>query len=267
MLEVDDIVVGYGEKIVLKELSFQLEPGEMLAVIGPNGAGKSTLVRALSGVLPLLSGKVTFKGQDLSRLQPHERAQLIAVVPQARAIPQAYTAWQVVMLGRTPYLNWFGQTSPVDEELVRLAMERTHTLDLAKRVVGELSGGELQRVLLARALAQTAPVLLLDEPTTHLDLQYQISLLNQVQGLIRKPETWAKVNGHGIPAALVVLHDLNLVARYADRVLLLVDGQMQALGTRAEVFRSDLLSAAFGIGLEVVENPASPSPLVIPRWQ
>lgn len=266
MLEVVDLSVGYGAKNVLKELSFNLQPGEILAVIGPNGAGKSTLVRAISGVIPLQSGKVTFKGQDLSSLQPHERAQLVAVVPQARSIPPAYTAWQVVMLGRTPYLNWFGQTTRQDEDLVRQAMERTDTWDLAARLVGELSGGELQRVLLARALVQTTPVLLLDEPTTHLDLQYQISLLNQVQGLVHQPERWAQANGHGAPGALVVLHDLNLVSRFADRVMLMVEGRIRAMGTRDEVIQSGMLSEAFGIDLDIVRYPAGPHPLVVPRY-
>lgn len=266
MLEIVDMSAGYGSKDVLQHLTFNLQPGEILAVIGPNGAGKSTLVRALSGVLSLQSGKVTFKDQDLGSLAPHERARLIAVVPQARSIPAAYTAWQVVMLGRTPYLNWFGQTTQEDEDLVRQAMERTRTLDLAARLVGELSGGELQRVLLARALVQTTPVLLLDEPTTHLDLQYQISLLNQVQGLVHEPEHWAQVNGNGSPAAMVVLHDLNLVSRYADRVLLLVQGCIRALGTRDEVLQPALLSEAFGIELDIVQNPTGPHPLVIPRY-
>jgi iron complex transport system ATP-binding protein len=265
MLEVRDLSAAYSGKHVLKSLNFSLQAGEMLAVIGPNGAGKSTLVRVLSGILPPQSGQVLFNGKNLAKLPPAERARLIAVVPQARSIPPAYTAWQVVMLGRTPYLNWFGQTSPQDDELVHLAMERTSTLELAPRLVGELSGGELQRVLLARALVQTTPVLLLDEPTTHLDLQYQISLLKQVQDLIHRPAGWALANGHGAPGALVVLHDLNLVARFADRVLLLVQGQLRALGSVTEVLQPELLSEAFGIALDVVQNPIGAHPLVVAR--
>lgn len=265
MLDVQNLSAAYSSQHVLKNLSFQLNAGELLAIIGPNGAGKSTLVRVLSGILPPQAGSLRFNGQELTRLQPHERAKLIAVVPQARSIPPAYTAWQVVILGRTPYLNWFGQTSAEDEELVHLAMERTDTLELAQRPVSELSGGELQRVLLARALVQTTPVLLLDEPTTHLDLQYQISLLKQVQDLVRRPAGWALTNGNGAPGALVVLHDLNLVARFADRVMLLVHGEVKALGTVSEVLRPDLLSAAFGIGLDVVPNPIAPYPLVVAR--
>jgi len=265
MLEIHGLSAAYSGEHVLKQVNFDLQPGEMLAVIGPNGAGKSTLVRVLSGILPPHSGQVFFRGQDLAKLPPHERARLIAVVPQARSIPPAYTAWQVVMLGRTPYLNWFGQTSPQDDKLVQLAMERTRTLELAQRLVSELSGGELQRVLLARALVQTTPILLLDEPTTHLDLQYQISLLKQVQDLIHQPAYWSLANGHGAPGALVVLHDLNLVARFADRVLLLVQGEVRALGTVTEVLQPELLSEAFGIALDVVPNPIGAHPLVVAR--
>jgi iron complex transport system ATP-binding protein len=265
MLEVRDLSAVYGNKHVLSHLNFDLKAGEILAVIGANGAGKSTLIRVLSGILTPRTGTVVFKGQDLARLQPNERARLIAVVPQARSIPPAYTAWQVVMLGRTPYLNWLGQTSSEDEELARRAMERTNTLDLAHRMAGELSGGELQRVLLARALVQTTPVLLLDEPTTHLDLQYQINLLKQVQDLVRQPASWALANGHGAPGALIVLHDLNLVARFADRVMLLVQGQLRAVGSVDDVLQPAILTEAFGIEMEVVPNPLGTHPLVVAR--
>lgn len=264
MLEVLHLTVRYGTKPILKDVSFRLADGEILAVIGPNGAGKSTLVRALSGILPPECGSIRYDGRDLCALSVQERARLIAVVPQARSLPAGFTAWQVVSLGRTPYLNWLGQLSPADEELIWEAMRRTDTQHLAHRLVGELSGGELQRLLLARAMVQATPVMLLDEPTTHLDLQYQIGLLNQMVEVVRQPIAG---NGNGKahqPAALVVLHDLNLVARYADRVLLLVDGCVRAYGTSAEVLRPQLLSEAFGIPLEVMRSPNGKYPLVVP---
>lgn len=261
MLEVKHLTVAYDQTDVLQDVSFSLQAGEILAVIGPNGAGKSTLVRALSGVIPRRSGEIHQDGRDLTGLPPHELARLIAVVPQARHLPPAFNAWQVVQLGRTPYLNWFGQVSARDEAIVQAAMERTNTLHLAQRRVSELSGGELQRLLLARALVQTTPVLLLDEPTTHLDLQYQISLLNQVQELAHRP---ARENGHTRPAVLVVLHDLNLVSRYADRVLLLVNGKVRGYGPKAEVLRPALLSEAFGIPLEVMRSPNGKYPVILP---
>lgn len=265
MLEVNHLTIGYNQTPVLKDVSFRLQEGEMLAVIGPNGAGKSTLVRALSGVIPAPPGSICCNGRDLTQLPVQERARVLTVVPQARAVPPGFTAWQVVSLGRTPYLNWFGQISPADEVLIREAMRCTNTLHLAERLIGELSGGELQRLLLARALAQATPLMLLDEPTTHLDLQYQIVLLNLVRGLVEQPPQTAADNGQRLSAALVVLHDLNLVARYADRVLLLVDGVARAFGSQSEVLRPALLSEAFGIPLEVMRSPNGKYPLVVPR--
>jgi ABC-type cobalamin/Fe3+-siderophores transport system ATPase subunit len=265
MLEVSQLSVRYDQKQVLKDVHLRLEAGKILAVIGPNGAGKSTLVRAISGIIPVETGRIRMDGRDLDQLPPHERARLIAVVPQVRQLPPAFSAWQVVLLGRTPYLNWLGQVSARDEEIVRQAMTQTRTLELASRQVSELSGGELQRLLLARALVQTTPVMLLDEPTTHLDLHYQISLLNQVQELVHQPSGASKENGHSTPPAiLVVLHDLNLVARYADQVLLLVDGQVRASGSQAEVLRPELLSEAFGIPLEVTRSPNGNFPIILP---
>ena len=257
MLTVDNLTVVYGERVALRQVSFELQTGQILAVIGPNGAGKSTLIRALSGVVPLQSGKINWDKQDLNALPEHERARLVAVVPQARSLPGAATGWQTVLLGRTPYLDWLGHIG--DERLVREAMERTSTLELAERALGELSGGEQQRLLLARALAQSTPLLLLDEPTTHLDLHYQISLLNLVQTLV-----------HSDPqplGALVVMHDLNLVARYADQVLLLVGGQVRACGSVQDVLSPEILSQAFEISLEVIHHPGGGWPVILPTYQ
>ncbi len=261
MLEVMDLKAGYDGKLVLKGVSFSLAEGSILAVIGPNGAGKSTLIRVLSGVIPALGGSIRYEGRDLNSMPAHERARLLAVVPQARSLPASFTAWEVVLLGRTPYLNWLGQMNARDEEITADAMRRTRTHELARRRVSELSGGELQRLLLARALVQSTPVLALDEPTAHLDLRYQVEMLDQIRGLVHGGR-----NGSGRKplSGLVVLHDLNLVARYADRVLLLVDGQVRALGTREEVLRAELLSEAYQIPLEVLESPRSGEPVILP---
>jgi iron complex transport system ATP-binding protein len=261
MLEVIDLQAGYDGKVVLKGVSFTLAEGSILAVIGPNGAGKSTLIRALSGVIPVLGGSLRYDGRDLSAMPAQERARLLAVVPQARSLPGSFTAWEVVLLGRTPYLNWLGQVSARDEELTAEAMRRTRTDELAQRRVSELSGGELQRLLLARALVQATPVLALDEPTAHLDLRYQIEMLDQVRALVHGGRNGS---GHHPLSGLAVLHDLNLVARYADRILLLVDGRVRALGTRDEVLRADLLSEAYQISLEVIQRPRSGEPVILP---
>jgi iron complex transport system ATP-binding protein len=254
MLKVENISVSYGARLALNKVSLELPSGCILGLIGPNGAGKTTLLRALCGVLPLQSGAIRVDGSELKRLSAMERARLMAVVPQANHLPPAFTAWETVLLGRTPYLNWLGQVSSRDEAAARQAMERTHTIDLAERRIGELSGGEQQRLLLARALAQGAPILLMDEPTTHLDLQYQYSLLEQVKKLAHEDHL----------AVLVALHDLNLVERYADRVVVLVGGDLVATGKPAEVLTAPLLSQVYCLPLSVIQTrPGGPS-IILP---
>lgn len=254
MLKVENLTVSYGPRLVLHKVSLEVRSGEVLALIGPNGAGKSTLVRAVSGVIPLLGGKIRTNGDDLAALPPMQRARYLAVVPQAVSLPPAFTVWETVLMGRTPYLNFLGQASASDEERVQHALERVAALDLAERRVGELSGGEQQRVLLARALAQSTPILLLDEPTAHLDLQYQVNLMEMVSQL-------AHCDGL---AVLIALHDLNLAARYADRVALLVAGEIKAAGTPHQVLTPDLISAAYHLPVSVIPHPFVDVPLVLP---
>jgi iron complex transport system ATP-binding protein len=257
MLEVQSLSIFYGNRPILKNISFDLAAGEILTIIGPNGAGKTTLIRALTGLTPLHAGQIRVDGRSLNQLSVAERARWIAVVPQARNLPPAFTAWETVLLGRTPHLNWLGQTSPQDEAIARQAMTRTQTLELAERPVGELSGGEQQRLLLARALAQASPILLLDEPTSHLDLQFQLTLLDQVRSLARQEKL----------AVLVILHDLNLAARYADRVGLLVQGELRALGPAAEVLTPELLSPVYHVPLEVFHAGPGHFPYIVPALQ
>ena len=253
-LEVRHASVLYGKKPALAGVSLEVRPGEILAVIGPNGAGKSTLIRAISGVTPLQSGNILVGGADLSRLSTTQRARLLAVVPQARSLPAAFTVYETVLLGRTPYLGWLGSSSASDRQRVRAALELAQAQELADRRVGELSGGEQQRVLLARALAQDTPVLLLDEPTTHLDLHHQTHMLNLVRQLASRQKL----------AVLMVLHDLNLASLYADRVALLVNGQIQASGLPQEVLTAENLSAIYGIPVSVVAHPEYGTPLILP---
>lgn len=254
MLEVESLRVAYHDRLVLKDISFTAGTGTILGVIGPNGAGKTTLIRALSGVLRPASGQVRVDGIDLLALKPTERARRVAVVPQARNLPPAFTGWELALLGRTPYLNWLGQVSARDEERVRQALERAQAVELAARQVGELSGGEQQRLLLARALAQESPLLLLDEPTTHLDLQHQVGLLDQIRALSHQD---------GL-TVVVALHDLNLVARYTDQVALLVDGELRALGNPQDVLQPDLLSQVYQLPLQIIDKTPSGRPIIFP---
>src|SRR5512142_2585456 len=225
MLKIQNLSVDYGPRRILHEISLDVQSGEVLALIGPNGAGKSTLIRAVSGVIPVAGGQVRTNGDDFASLSTLQRARYVATVPQAVSMPPAYTVWETVLFGRTPYLGFLGQPSRHDEEIAHQSLERVSALTLADRRVGELSGGEQQRVLLARALCQSTPILLLDEPTAHLDLQYQVSLLELVRDLAHKENL----------AVLIALHDLNLASHYADRVALLVGGHLTAIGTPREV--------------------------------
>jgi ABC-type cobalamin/Fe3+-siderophores transport system ATPase subunit len=250
----ENLQVRYGDRQVLSDISFRVASGSILGVIGPNGAGKTTLIRALSGVIPLSAGRVLAQDGDMAKLAPVERARRVAVVPQARSLPASFTGWQLVLLGRTPHLNWLGHVSATDEGCVKQALERAQALDLAGRRLGELSGGEQQRLLLARALAQDAPILLLDEPTTHLDLQHQIGLLDKVRELARS---------EGL-AVVVALHDLNLVSRYTDQVALLVEGRLRAMGTPEEILQPELLSQVYQVPLQLLHTAATGRPVILP---
>ncbi len=245
--------VGYGRMPVLRDVELTVHPGEVLAVVGPNGVGKSTLVRAASGVLPVLKGRILIDGRDLQRMTPAQRARYVAVVPQATSLPGAFTALQVVLAGRTPYLGWLEREGPADLEIALRAMERTATGDFMDRRVDELSGGEQQRLLIARALAQAASVMVLDEPTAHLDLRHQDGVLQLVRDLALQ---------EGL-AVMITLHDLNLVARYADRVALLSNGRVRKVGLPAEVLTPDELQAVYGVRIHVMTHPIHGTPLVL----
>ncbi len=259
MLYIENLSVSYGTRRVLTDVSLEVNSGEVVALIGPNGAGKSTLVRAISGVIPVESGRIhsnvfSRSSVNLLSISPMQRARSLAVVPQSASMPPAFTVWETVLMGRTPYLNFLGQVSAKDEAIARLALQKVDALDLSERRVGELSGGEQQRVLLARALAQSTPILLLDEPTSNLDLHYQVSFMETVSVLAHRDNL----------AVLVALHDLNLAARYADRVALLVDGEIKATGTPRQVLTPELISTAYHLPVQVILHPFADVPLVIP---
>ena len=255
MLKIDSLTVAYGKKYALQEVSLAVAPGEIAALIGPNGAGKSSLIRAVSGVIGRRSGHVHFNGQDLLALSTYERARLLAVVPQAGQMGGAFTVQQAVLLGRTPHMNWLGKASRTDLAEARRAMQQTVLEELADRRIAELSGGEQQRVLLARALAQSTPVLLLDEPTTHLDLQHQTTFLNLVRRLAEE---------RGL-AVLMALHDLNLVSLCADRVALLVDGQIMAEGVPDEVLTAGNIEEAYQTPVRVVTLDDRGTTVILPQ--
>ncbi len=238
----------------LNDVSMDVKSGEILGLIGPNGAGKTTLMRAVSGVLPVQSGEVLVSGTDIRRLSISQRARLLAVVPQARQMGGAYTVEQAVMMGRTAYMSWLGRSSQSDEDAVKLALQRTDLEDFAERSIASLSGGEQQRVLLARALAQSTPVLLLDEPTNHLDLHHQVNLLTLIRQLAEEQQL----------AVMVAMHDLNQASMFADRLALLVNGQLHSIGKPQQVLTRENIRTAYQTDVEIVPHPISGQPVIFP---
>jgi len=232
---------GYGQRDVLRGLDLALRGGERVGLIGPNGSGKTTLLRALAGVLRPRAGSILLDDVPLTALDARARARRIAVVPQTFTTPFAFTAREVVSLGRTPYVGTFGRPSAADRTAVQRALARTESVDLAERRLSELSGGERQRVVIAMALAQEPAVLLLDEPTVHLDPSHQRGVLELVGGLARE---------HRV-LVVAVLHDLNLAAVMCDRVVVLAEGRIVSDGSPLDVIEAATVTRVFGPGLHV----------------
>ena len=255
MLKIDSLTVSYGEKRVLKNLSIEARSGEIVALIGPNGAGKTTLIRAISGTVPIESGQIYVNGENLSHLSTGERARTLAVVPQARQMGGAYSVEQAVMMGRTAYMSWLGRENQEDRDAVQLALEQVKLNEFAERSIAELSGGEQQRVLLARALAQSTLALLLDEPTNHLDLNHQVNLLDLIKRLSKEKEL----------AVLMAVHDLNLVSFFADKVALLVNGEIKTFGTPQEVITTEYISEAYQTPVEIISHPTTGALIIFPQ--
>jgi iron complex transport system ATP-binding protein len=248
------LTFGYGGEATVRELSLEVHRGECVGLLGPNGAGKSTVLKLLSRVATPWSGEIALDGVPLGNVSRSGLARKVAVVPQGSELPAAFRAAEIVMMGRSPHLGFLASETRRDYEVVEEAMRLTDTWMLRDRPVDELSGGERQRVVLARALAQEPSYLLLDEPTSHLDLHYQVEVLRHVREQVAR--------GLG---ALVVLHDLNLAVRACDRLMLLGGGLMMAEGSPDEVVEAGLLERVYGPGIEVAAVVNSSLPVLLPR--
>ena len=244
ILRVAGISAGYGEKAVLRHMEFTLCAGECAALLGPNGSGKTTLLRAISGVLAPQAGSIELMGRPLTALQPRERARMVAVVPQRGQLPQGLTARQMVLLGRFAHLGWLGAYSREDYAAADSALDETGAAPLAHRRLTELSGGELQRVLLARALAQQSTLLLLDELAAGLDWARMVELFDLLE---RRRAAGACV--------LMAVHDCNLAALYATRLMGLKGGNLVFDGPVAKVFTEENLGALYNIPISVLPHP------------
>ena len=244
VLRIAGVRAGYGGQSVLRDAGFTLHAGECAALLGPNGSGKTTLLRTLSGVLTPQAGAIEIQGRPLATLKPRERARMVAVVPQRGQLPQGLTARQMVLLGRFAHLSWLGAYGREDYAAADRALEETGAALLAHRRLTELSGGELQRVLLARALAQESPLLLLDELAAGLDWARMVDLFNLLE---RRRAAGACV--------FMAVHDCNLAALYATRLMGLRDGNLVFDGPVANVFTEENLGALYNIPICVLPHP------------
>jgi iron complex transport system ATP-binding protein len=253
VIKADSLCDEVRGKTLLQDVSFSIQRGESIGIIGPNGAGKSTLLRHLAGLNQPTSGSVSLHGKPVHHLSPKERARQLAILMQKPEASQHYTALEIVKMARYPYLRRFQPEGEHDRAIVHEMMEKTCTLHLQDRPLNLMSGGELQRVFLARALAQEPELLLLDEPTTYLDLFHQHELLSLLQ---REKEqnglTW-----------IAVLHDLNLAAQYCDRILLLAEGQLVKVGYPQEIMVPECIENVYGVRSVIVENAGLDYPQLV----
>ena len=256
-LKITGIEFAYGQRVVLQGISLEAELGEIVGLVGPNGSGKTTLLRIVTGSLTPPRGEVYIQGRKLPSLQPRDRARLVAMVQQNPAVPQGFTALEMVLMGRNPHLGLLQWEGRKDVELCQRAMELTETWEFAHRLVSSLSGGELQRVFIARALAQETPVLILDEPTAHLDISFQTGIFDTVERVRRSTKA----------TVLVAMHDLTLAAQYCDRIAALHQGSILAIGEPREVLTAELISRVFGAPVLILEHPVHGTPVVLPVGQ
>jgi len=256
MLEAQNIVARYGSRTAVDSVSLTLSAGQITALIGPNGAGKSTLLRTLNGGMTLVAGFILLNGKPLEAFARREIAKHIAVVAQESDVRFPVTVLEFVLGGRYAWAGGttWGWESVQDVESVSAVLRETSLLEMRGRLMNELSGGERQRSVLARALATEATHLLLDEPTANLDLSHQATILSLVR---------SRCNRRGV-SALVITHDINLAAEFADNVLLLKDGRSLAYGPPQEVFRAELIEQAFAIKVLVDQHPMSTVPRITP---
>jgi iron complex transport system ATP-binding protein len=252
-LEMRNATLGYNHQPVLQDITLKVSPGEMVGLIGPNGSGKSTIIKALSHVISPLSGKILVGGRDIAGIPRRKLACMVGVVPQLPLLPSAFTAFEIVLMGRNPHLGLFQSEGRRDWTMAWDAMEKTATGPLAARRVNELSGGEIQCLLIARVLVQETQAILLDEPTANLDIGRQLEILDLIKRLCTEDNL----------TVLAAVHDLNLAAQYCDRLFLIDEGRIHAQGTPAEVITDKNIKQVYGAENCVYTHPVNGLPTVL----
>jgi iron complex transport system ATP-binding protein len=253
-LRAESVRLAYHDRVVVDDLTICVPTGEVTVIVGPNACGKSTLLRALARLLSPSSGVVLLDGEEIRRIPTRTIAQRLGILPQQPIAPDGITVSDLVARGRNPHQRWFRQWSQADEAAVLAALDATGIVELAERSVDELSGGQRQRAWIAMALAQGTDILLLDEPTTFLDLTHQIEVLDLM----------ADLNATSGRTIVCVLHDLNLACRYAHNLVAMKDGRVVAEGPPAEVVTEAMVAEVFGLESMIVPDPVCGSPLIVP---
>ncbi|WP_405896263.1 ABC transporter ATP-binding protein [Streptomyces sp. NBC_00727] len=255
-LSAHDLTLAYEDRTVVAGLDLEIPDDKVTIVVGPNACGKSTLLRALGRLLKPRRGAVLLDGAELAGLPAKEIARIVGVLPQSPTPPDGITVADLVARGRQPHQKWWQQWSEADEQAVGEALERTNTAALADRLVDELSGGQRQRVWIAMALAQDTELLLLDEPTTYLDVAHQVEVLDLVR----------RLNLERGRTVVAVLHDLNQAVRYADHLVAMKDGRIVAQGAPDEVVTTELVQEVFGLSSVIIPDPITGGRLVVPGY-
>lgn len=253
-LVAENLTLGYGDRVIVENLDLEVHTGVITTVIGPNGCGKSTLLRSLGRLLKPKAGKVVLDGKAISSMRTKDVARVLGMLPQAPTAPEGLTVGDLVSRGRHPHQSWIRQWSSDDESEVANALELTGVGDLADRPVDELSGGQRQRAWISMALAQGTDILLLDEPTTYLDLAHSIEVLDLVD----------RLHDEMGRTVIMVLHDLNLAARYSDQLIVMSQGKIVKSGPPQDIISEELLLDVFGLEASVIEDPVSDRPLIVP---
>ena len=253
MIELDNISLGYNHQAVLDDVSMKAAPGQILGLVGPNGSGKSTLIKGMAGVIDLFSGCILIDGHDIKTIKRDKLARIVATVPQSPVLPGAFTAFEVVLMGRTPHLGLLRYEGGRDLSIAWQAMEATHTRSFAERRVSEISGGERQRLVIARALTQQPKAMLLDEPTANLDINHQVEILNLVKSLCLEQSL----------TVIIALHDLNLAAQYCDWMVMLNEGKVYAEGTPLDILTAPNIKEVYGAEVCVYPHPINKLPTTL----